>query len=105
MYNSAAPEVELFLNGVSQGRKNAGKENRYTAVFEIAYEKGELRAVSIGEDQREISEAKIVSTGRPAAVRLVPEKTALSSDGESLPMWRWNWWTIRAMWCPTRRFP
>ena len=81
---SAAPEVELFLNGVSQGRKNAGKENRYTAVFEIAYEKGELRAVSIGEDQREISEAKIVSTGRPAAVRLVPEKTALSSDGESL---------------------
>lgn len=81
---SAAPEVELFLNGESLGRKSAGKENRYTAVFEITYEKGELRAVSCGADQREISEARLVSTGRPAAVRLVPEKTELSADGESL---------------------
>ena len=81
---SAAPEVELFLNDALVGKAAAGKENRYTAVFEVAYEAGELRAVSIGADREKISEAKIVSAGRPEAVRLTPEKTLLKADGEGL---------------------
>lgn len=43
---SAAEEVELYLNGQSAGRKAAGREQGYRAVFELNYEPGELRAVS-----------------------------------------------------------
>ena len=34
---SADEEVELFLNGVSLGRKPAGRENGFTATFAHVY--------------------------------------------------------------------
>lgn len=78
-----AEEVELFLNGRSIGRRPAGNKNRFTAVFEIPYEKGELKAVSILGNQN-ISEAKLETTGMPVKLALVPEKTMIPLDGESL---------------------
>lgn len=43
---SNAPEVELFLNGRSLGRKPAGAEHGFTATFELNYEPGILEAAS-----------------------------------------------------------
>ena len=45
---SSADEVELFLNGVSLGRKPAGKAVGFTTSYEMTYEPGELVAVSYG---------------------------------------------------------
>ena len=42
-----APEAELFINGVSQGRKPVQAAK---AVFPVSYEPGELKAVAYGED-------------------------------------------------------
>ncbi len=50
---SAADEVELWLNGKSCGRAAAGKENRYTAVFEVNYEPGSLSAASFRQGVEE----------------------------------------------------
>lgn len=80
---SRAQEVELFLNGVSLGRKPAGQENRYTAVYETAFAAGTLEAVSY-DDGAEVSRASIVTTGATAALRLVPEREELRPDAESL---------------------
>ena len=80
---SKAPEVELFLNGTSLGKAAAGKENRFTAVFEVPYEAGELTAVSY-ENGAEVSRAQIASTKAAAAIRLTADKTGLTADGESL---------------------
>lgn len=42
---SADEEVELFVNGKSQGKQPAGREHGYTASWIIQYEPGELAAV------------------------------------------------------------
>lgn len=42
---SADEEVELLLNGVSLGRKKAGKENGFIATYEHVYEPGRLLAI------------------------------------------------------------
>lgn len=39
---SASDEVELFINGKSQGRKPAGAKNRFTAKYEVVYEPGTI---------------------------------------------------------------
>ena len=43
---SAGDEVELFINNRSLGRKPAGKENHFTAAYEVPYEPGILKAVA-----------------------------------------------------------
>lgn len=42
---SAAEEVELVLNGVSVGRRPAGREHRFRALFELGYAPGTLVAI------------------------------------------------------------
>lgn len=43
---SDAPEVELFVNEKSIGKRPCGEENRFRAVFDTTYEPGELRAAA-----------------------------------------------------------
>lgn len=80
---SAADTVELYLNGESVGKQAAGKANGYKAVFDITYHTGRLEAVS-SSDGKEISRAVLESTGKPAALRLIPETTEIAADGSSL---------------------
>ena len=42
---SELPEVELFLNGKSLGRKPVGIESRYIATYKVPYAPGRLVAV------------------------------------------------------------
>ena len=76
---SSAPEVELFLNGRSLGRKPA----RNHAFFEFPYEKGTLEAVSRDGDT-EVSRDALQSGGKPANIRLTAERESLTADGQSL---------------------
>ena len=69
---SAAEEVELFINGISQGRRPAGEANRFTATYDVTYAPGTVEAVSY-RDGAEISRAVLASTGKPAAIRLTAE--------------------------------
>ena len=80
---SGAEAVELFLNGKSLGKQEAGKAKRYKAQFEIEYQPGILKAVSL-RGGREISSAEIATAGKAAGIRILPEKTALKADGQSL---------------------
>ncbi|ULT54858.1 DUF4982 domain-containing protein [Neobacillus drentensis] len=80
---SAAEEVELFLNGRSLGKKPAGKENRFTAKFELTFEPGTLEAVSYSAGKK-ISTDTVRSAGKPAGIRISPERTELTADGQSL---------------------
>lgn len=80
---SAAEEVELLVNGVSAGCAGAGKENRYRACFETIYQPGTIEAVSRGRDG-EISRQKLVSPGSAVGIRIIPDKTEMDADGQSL---------------------
>lgn len=77
---SAAPEVELRLNGRYLARQATEKN---MASFEIAYERGELTAISF-DGEREISRDTLTSGGAAASIRIQTEKTELPADGEAL---------------------
>ncbi len=76
---SAAPEVELILNGKSLGRKPAHNK----ASFELTYEEGTLEAIS-WDGEAEISRDALHTAGQIAAIRIAAEKTQLPADGKSL---------------------
>ncbi len=47
---SNAPEVKLFVNGESVGRKPAGEEQDYRTLFDTAYVSGKIKATAYYED-------------------------------------------------------
>jgi beta-galactosidase len=74
----ADSEVELLLNGKSLGRKPAGKENKYTAQFELTYEPGALEAVGY-ENGVPVSRQVLRTAGTPAQLRLTPDRNSLNA--------------------------
>lgn len=78
VYSSAA-EVELILNGKSLGRAPAHN----TAKFTLTYEPGTLEAISY-ENGNEISRDTLTTFGKPAGIKLIPEKEEITADGDSL---------------------
>ncbi|HEX3046153.1 MAG TPA: glycoside hydrolase family 2 TIM barrel-domain containing protein, partial [Bacillota bacterium] len=72
----ANSEVELFLNGRSLGRKPAGKLQQYRTSFETVYEAGELVAAGY-ENGAETSRTVLKTAGKPAAIRLTPDRRSL----------------------------
>ena len=75
-YYNQADEVELFVNGKSQGirRKSTQKEpsllcTEYHVGWRVKYEPGEVKAVS-RKDGKVVCEQTIHTAGQPAAVRL-----------------------------------
>ena len=84
---SGAEEVALVLNGETLARAKVGEATVHdmpgTFLFHTTYAPGTLEAVSyVGG--AEVSRAKLVTAGEPAAVRLVPEVGTLSANGEAL---------------------
>ena len=75
-YYNQADEVELFVNGKSQGirRKSTQKEpsllcTEYHVGWRVKFEPGEVKAVS-RKDGKVVCEQTIRTAGQPAAVRL-----------------------------------
>ncbi len=78
------PEVELFVNGRSLGKK-AVKE--YTAAWQLPYEKGEIKVKGITADGKELSDTRH-SFGDSAAIVLSAERGEISADGEDVSVIR-----------------
>lgn len=77
---SDADEVELFLNGKSLGRRPAGEENGFAAVFETAYEPGELKAVCYRNGAA--AETDVLKTaGSEVRLQVNADRTAIKAGG------------------------
>jgi beta-galactosidase len=74
-------EVELFLNGVSQGRKTMEKNGHLE--WKVKYEPGTLLARGYN-DGKEIAKDQVDTTGEPAAIQLIPDRTVIKADGEDV---------------------
>jgi len=81
-YYNNADEVELFLNGRSQGTKR--KEGDSMHVFwRLAFEPGVLKAVSRKNGQVVLSREVRTAT-EPAKIVLVPDRQTIKADGMDL---------------------
>ncbi len=73
------PEVELFLNGHSLGRRASDVLTQNE--WQVPFEAGVLEAVAY-RDGREILRTARVSAGEPVALKLMPDRRMLLDDGQ-----------------------
>lgn len=81
-YYNQADEVELFVNGKSQGVK-AKDENHLHIVWRVKYEPGSVKVVA-RKDGKVVGEKEIRTAGEPKKIRLTPDRNTLNADGKDL---------------------
>lgn len=74
--------VELFLNGVSLGRKSMEPNSKLT--WQVAYAPGTLSATGFDPAGRIIAETKVETTGEATTLRLTPDRNVINADGEDV---------------------
>lgn len=92
------PEAELFVNGVSQGRRSKlspsapceglqdeALEGRYRLMWnDVVYQKGELRVVAYDAEGNVAASESVRTAGKPFALHLECDRTSIARDGEDL---------------------
>lgn len=81
-YYNQADEVELFVNGKSQGVKTKD-ENHLHVVWRVKYEPGSVKVVA-RKDGKIVGEKEIRTAGEPKKIRLTPDRNTLNADGKDL---------------------
>lgn len=76
---SHGDEIELFLNGKSLGRKIAGEKVKLKTIYDIIYEPGILETVAY-KNGKIIGVDKLETTEKPYKLKLMPEKSVISSN-------------------------
>ena len=83
--HSNLEEVELFLNGRSQGRQ---KVQPLTHVeWQVKYEPGAIEAHGI-KDGKVVMTERRETTGAPATIRLSADRSEIAADGEDIALVR-----------------
>ncbi len=80
---SSCDEVELLLNGKSMGRKATNRSDKYRASWDVAWQAGELKAIGF-KNKKQVQQAVLSSSGEPAQMQMVPDRTAIQADGQDL---------------------
>ena len=91
------PCAELFVNGVSQGRRTFAEPDgqtpclgekamkRFRLMWEdVEYQPGELKVVAYNTEGQAVAEKTIRTAGKASAIRLTPDRNVLKADGEDL---------------------
>jgi beta-galactosidase len=78
-----ASHVKLELNGKIVGEKDLKPEDKYIAVFDVAYQPGELKATSLDKG-KEIGVKVLRTSGEPVALRLVADRNKIKADRNDL---------------------
>lgn len=81
-YYNNADEVELFVNGKSQGVRSKG-DGEYHVMWRVPFEPGTVKAVS-RKAGKNVAEQVIKTAGEPAQIRLTPDRATIAADGNDL---------------------
>lgn len=82
-YYNQADEVELFINGKSQGVRKKSNEHEYHVAWHVTYEPGEVRVVA-RKNGKQVNEKTIRTAGAPHHIRLTSNRNVLKANGRSL---------------------
>jgi beta-galactosidase len=83
--HSNLDEVELFLNGASQGKKKV--EPLTHLEWKVKYEPGTLEARG-SKDGKVVLTEKRETTGAPASIKLTADRTEINADGQDVAVVR-----------------
>lgn len=82
-YYNNADEVELLVNGVSQGRRSKSADRLHCIWEGIVFEPGSVTAIAYKEG-REVMRETIETAGEAAQLKLTADRTQLKADGYDL---------------------
>ena len=82
-YYNQADEVELFINGTSQGVRRKADSHQYHVMWRVTFQPGEAMVVA-RKDGREVRRQVLHTAGPAAKIRLISDRMALDADGKSL---------------------
>jgi beta-galactosidase len=77
------PKVRLYLNKKLIGEQPTTEEQQFKATFTVPYEPGLLSAVGVA-DNKELETTRLQSSGDAAKIKLIPDRTNISADGQDL---------------------
>jgi beta-galactosidase len=80
---SEFPEVQLFLNGKSLGRKTVGLGTEFKAIYKVPYAPGQLTAVGY-RNGREAGRWALRTAGAPAQLKVSVDRPQVTANGEDL---------------------
>ena len=80
---SSYPEVRLELNGQEVGRMEIDSTDKFTALFELPYAPGELKATGLIEG-KEMKSMVLQTTGQTSQFLLDAEEDVISADKNAL---------------------
>jgi len=80
---TSGDEAELFLNGVSLGRKTKGSSEYRLRWDDVKYEPGELHVVAY-KSGKPWSEDRVKTAGAAAKLLLAPDRAEIADDGKDL---------------------
>ena len=72
------PEVKLYLDDQLINTKQVSRNTEFKAVFSVPYKASTLRAEAGGKS------VTLKTAGEPARLRLTPDRTVMTADGQSL---------------------
>jgi len=81
-YYNNADEVELYINGVSQGVRSKDAQHLHV-VWNVTFEPGTVKVVA-RKDGVETASQEIHTAGEPAQIRLTPDRSTIKSNGTDL---------------------
>ena len=82
-YYNQADEVELFINGTSQGVRRKADSHQYHVMWRVTFQPGEAMVVA-RKDGHEVRRQVLHTAGPAAKIRLNTDRVALDADGKSL---------------------
>lgn len=80
---TSGDEAELFLNGISQGRKKRGEFEYRIRWDEVKYQSGELKVVAY-KNQKQWATKTVKTTGLASKLEVTSDRLKIKSDGEDL---------------------
>jgi beta-galactosidase len=80
---SRYPNVRLYLNDQLLGEHGLSQDGRFETDYQVPYTPGVLKAVGV-QDGQEVESCQLHTTGDAARVRLTPDLTSITADGQGL---------------------
>lgn len=81
---STYPTVELYQDRKLIGRQVTDRNNAFKAVFTVNYKPGELNAIAYDANGNKVKEEKLVTAGKPYAIRFTADNQSLAADPQAL---------------------
>ncbi len=81
---SSCPQVELFLNGTSLGKKLTDRATKFIASWQVPYQPGVLKAVGYDLKNKMIQSINLTTAEVPVQIKITADKQLLKANNQDL---------------------